>query len=48
MKKRHVNISVCEEEYEILKHIAELQYRTVKSLVDMITREYIKTNRPQQ
>jgi hypothetical protein len=47
MKKKHISISINEEEYELLKLIAEMQYRTIKSLVEMVTREYVKTNRSQ-
>lgn len=45
MNKKNINICLCEEEYEILKRLAQLQYRTVKSLVEMLTREYVKINR---
>lgn len=47
MSKKNINIGLCEEEYEILKHLAQLQYRTIKSLVEMLTREFIKNNRSQ-
>lgn len=44
MRKKAINVNICEEEYLLLKVIAESQYRTVTSLVYMLIREYMKTN----
>jgi hypothetical protein len=44
MNKKNINILLPEEEYEVLKLIAQRQYRTVKACVEVITREYIKHN----